>query len=119
MPPAKWSRTAALGEDEIRLAKRDYGWPEDAKFLVPDVGGITVEGDLGQDGGLLPDGILKDTDKQHSGICQGGVTPPQPRGPMPAAGRDVTEVVCGVRQQRYRMRRQAKNDFLRFASDQV
>jgi len=25
-----------LGEDEIRLAKRFYGWPEDAKFLVPD-----------------------------------------------------------------------------------
>jgi transketolase len=24
-----------LGEEEIRLAKRDYGWPEDAKFLVP------------------------------------------------------------------------------------
>jgi transketolase len=25
-----------LGEDEIRLAKRSYGWPEDAKFRVPD-----------------------------------------------------------------------------------
>jgi len=25
-----------LGEEEIRLAKRSYGWPEDAKFLVPD-----------------------------------------------------------------------------------
>jgi transketolase len=25
-----------LGEQEIRLAKRDYGWPEDAKFLVPE-----------------------------------------------------------------------------------
>src|SRR6478736_3802970 len=25
-----------LGEEEIRLAKRNYGWPEDAKFLVPD-----------------------------------------------------------------------------------
>jgi transketolase len=25
-----------LGEDEIRLAKRFYGWPEDAKFLVPE-----------------------------------------------------------------------------------
>src|SRR6201987_33144 len=25
-----------LGEDEIRLAKRSYGWPQDAKFLVPD-----------------------------------------------------------------------------------
>jgi transketolase len=26
----------ALGEDEVRLAKRSYGWPEDAQFLVPD-----------------------------------------------------------------------------------
>jgi transketolase len=25
-----------LGEDEIRQTKRAYGWPEDAKFLVPD-----------------------------------------------------------------------------------
>ena len=25
-----------LGEEEVRLVKRDYGWPEDAKFLVPD-----------------------------------------------------------------------------------
>jgi len=25
-----------LGEEEIRLSKRSYGWPEDATFLVPD-----------------------------------------------------------------------------------
>ena len=25
-----------LGDDEIRVVKRNYGWPEDAKFLVPD-----------------------------------------------------------------------------------
>jgi transketolase len=25
-----------LGEDEVRLVKHAYGWPEDAKFLVPD-----------------------------------------------------------------------------------
>jgi transketolase len=25
-----------LGEDEVRLAKKSYGWPEDAQFLVPD-----------------------------------------------------------------------------------
>ena len=25
-----------LGDEEIRLTKRDYGWPEDAQFLVPD-----------------------------------------------------------------------------------
>ena len=25
-----------LGEEEVRLAKRSYGWPEDAQFLIPD-----------------------------------------------------------------------------------
>jgi transketolase len=25
-----------LGDDEVKLTKRAYGWPEDAKFLVPD-----------------------------------------------------------------------------------
>ena len=25
-----------LGEDEVRLVKKNYGWPEDAKFLVPE-----------------------------------------------------------------------------------
>jgi transketolase len=25
-----------LGDDEVRLTKRSYGWPEDEKFLVPD-----------------------------------------------------------------------------------
>ena len=25
-----------LGDEEVRLTKRTYGWPEDAKFLVPD-----------------------------------------------------------------------------------
>ena len=38
--PHKHDTSAAhgepLGEEEIRLAKRRYGWPEDAKFLVPD-----------------------------------------------------------------------------------
>ncbi len=24
-----------LGEEEIRLTKRNYGWPEEVKFLVP------------------------------------------------------------------------------------
>jgi transketolase len=27
---------APLGDEEIKLTKRNYGWPEDAKFLVPD-----------------------------------------------------------------------------------
>src|SRR5438874_12190934 len=38
--PHKQDTSAAhgepLGEEEIRLAKRNYGWPEEAKFLVPE-----------------------------------------------------------------------------------
>ena len=38
--PNKQDTSAAhgepLGEEEIRLTKRAYGWPENAKFLVPD-----------------------------------------------------------------------------------
>ncbi len=38
--PNKQDTSAAhgepLGEEEIRLTKRNYGWPEDAQFLVPD-----------------------------------------------------------------------------------
>jgi len=34
-----------LGEDEVRLAKRAYGWPEDAKFLVPE--GVHEQFDAG------------------------------------------------------------------------
>jgi len=38
--PHKHDTSAAhgepLGEEEVRLTKKFYGWPEDAKFLVPD-----------------------------------------------------------------------------------
>ena len=38
--PGKQDTSAAhgepLGDDEVKLTKRAYGWPEDAKFLVPD-----------------------------------------------------------------------------------
>ena len=30
------SHGSPLGEDEVKLAKKSYGWPEDAHFLVPD-----------------------------------------------------------------------------------
>jgi transketolase len=39
-PPNKQDTPEAhgepLGDEEIRLTKRSYGWPEEAKFLVPD-----------------------------------------------------------------------------------
>jgi transketolase len=39
-----------LGEEEVRLTKRTYGWPEDAKFLVPNGVHEVFEGSIGQRG---------------------------------------------------------------------
>jgi transketolase len=33
---SKEAHGEALGEEEVKLTKRFYGWPEDTKFLVPD-----------------------------------------------------------------------------------
>jgi transketolase len=47
--PKKQDTSAAhgepLGEEEVRAAKRNYGWPEDAQFLVPD--GVREDFDQG------------------------------------------------------------------------
>jgi transketolase len=47
--PKKQDTSAAHGEplgvEEVRAAKRNYGWPEDAQFLVPD--GVRVDFDEG------------------------------------------------------------------------
>jgi len=47
--PHKQDTSAAhgepLGEEEVRLAKRRYGWPEDAHFLIPD--GVRAHFDAG------------------------------------------------------------------------
>lgn len=55
--PHKHDTSAAhgepLGEDEIRLTKRNYGWPEDAKFLVPDGVQAHFQQQLGQRGHRL------------------------------------------------------------------
>jgi transketolase len=52
--PHKQDTSAAhgepLGEEEIRLTKRNYGWPEDAKFLVPDGVYDRFQEQLGQRG---------------------------------------------------------------------
>jgi transketolase len=52
--PHKQDTSAAhgepLGEEEIRLTKRNYGWPEDAKFLVPDGVYEHFRANLGQRG---------------------------------------------------------------------
>src|ERR1700675_377462 len=41
-----------LGEEEVRLTKRNYGWPEDAKFLVPDGVYEHFEAGIGQRGAI-------------------------------------------------------------------
>jgi transketolase len=55
--PKKQDTNAAhgepLGEDEIRATKRNYGWPEDAKFLVPDGVREHFQAELGQRGRAL------------------------------------------------------------------
>jgi transketolase len=52
--PHKQDTSAAhgepLGEEEIRLTKRNYGWPEEAKFLVPDGVYDRFQEQLGQRG---------------------------------------------------------------------
>jgi transketolase len=58
--PHKQDTSAAhgepLGEEEIRLAKRNYGWPEDAKFLVPAGVREHFEQGIGARGKSLRDG---------------------------------------------------------------
>jgi transketolase len=43
----------ALGEEEVKLTKRFYGWPEDAKFLVPDGVRENFRDVMGKRGGEL------------------------------------------------------------------
>ena len=55
--PTKQDTSAAhgepLGEEEIRATKRRYGWPEDAKFLVPPEVPEDFKAKLGARGGKL------------------------------------------------------------------
>jgi transketolase len=55
--PHKQDTSAAhgepLGEDEIRLTKRAYGWPEDAHFLVPDEVRAHIRSGIGARGRAL------------------------------------------------------------------
>ena len=57
-----------LGEAEIKAAKKFYGWPEDAKFLVPDGVPQHFAGGIGKRGGELRGAWMKLFDeykKQH------------------------------------------------------
>ena len=61
-----------LGEQEIRLAKRSYGWPEDAKFLVPDGVVEHFRDGIGRRGGQLRDewfSLLKSYRSLHADLA--------------------------------------------------
>ena len=55
--PHKQDTSAAhgepLGEEEIKLAKRNYGWPQDTKFLVPDGAREHLQAGMGKRGHAL------------------------------------------------------------------
>ena len=65
--PNKQDTSAAhgepLGEEEIRLTKRNYGWPEDAKFLVPDGVYEHFHDGIGKRGKELRDAWFKQFDE--------------------------------------------------------
>jgi transketolase len=61
-----------LGEDEVRLVKKFYGWPEDSKFLVPDGVREHFRQGLGKRGGELRQQWIKlfgDYQKKHSDLA--------------------------------------------------
>jgi transketolase len=52
----------ALGEEEVALAKKFYGWPSDAKFLVPDGVYDQFKKGIGKRGGELRNAWVKQFD---------------------------------------------------------
>ncbi len=92
--PHKQDTSAAhgepLGEEEIRLTKRNYGWPEDAKFLVPD--GVYERfkehlGKRGREGARSLDGEIR-------GVCQAVSRTGEPVG-QDAEARAAGRLGCG------------------------
>ncbi|GIW80696.1 MAG: transketolase [Gemmatales bacterium] len=76
--PSKQDTSAAhgepLGEDEIRAAKRNYGWPEDAKFLVPDEVRQCFKDGIGKRGKALRDAWFEriaEYRKQYPDLAEG------------------------------------------------
>ena len=61
-----------LGEEEVKGAKRAYGWPEDAKFLVPDGVREHFKEGIGKRGRALRDqwwSLLKKYTDQHPDLA--------------------------------------------------
>ena len=65
--PNKQDTSAAhgepLGEEEIRLTKRNYGWPEEAKFLVPEEVREHFQAGMGKRGRTLREAWMGKFDK--------------------------------------------------------
>ena len=62
-----------LGEEEVRLTKKNYGWPEDAKFLVPE--GVLQHfreriGKRGRDLHAQWEKMFADYSKQHPELAE-------------------------------------------------
>jgi transketolase len=55
-----------LGEEEVRLTKRNYGWPEDAKFLVPEGVYENFRDGIGQRGKTLRDAWFGRVDRYRA-----------------------------------------------------
>jgi transketolase len=74
--PHKQNTSAAhsdpLGEEEVRLAKRFYGWPEDAQFLVPDGVYDCFRDGIGRRGRKLRDDWMKTFTTYKSANPQSG-----------------------------------------------
>jgi transketolase len=102
-----------LGEEEIRLTKRNYGWPEEAKFLVPEGVREHFQGGISQRGHALREAWMKKfntyqskypeladhLDKMQHRLLPDGwdkdlsTFPPDPKG---VAGRDASAKVLNA-----------------------
>ncbi len=63
---------APLGEEEVRLTKRNYGWPENAQFLVPDEVLQNFRDGIGKRGGELSAAWMRKFEEykqQHPGFA--------------------------------------------------
>jgi transketolase len=115
--PNKQDTSAAhgepLGDEEIKLTKRNYGWPEDAKFLVPEGVYENFSSRLGKRGQELRTAWMKKFDEykaafpeladhlyrmQHRELPEGWekALPAFPADPKGLAGRDSSAKVMNA-----------------------